>query len=309
MPDRTEKKTALDKLAHRLRSGGLEEAALRLEALMWHFESQVRRGSWFARKKRRLSAVLTRHRDNAEIELQETGHLLQVARRMLVEQLPVSDEDRQKAREQLLDLLKTVPASAIVAGTFLIPLPGAQPVLAPILMERLGLLPSAWSESSVEKELRDLAIVARSHGHNEIADGLQTILTAVRADAVKLRQLDDYVKRHPDWKIFFDENLDGRVTAEELTALRRRIEVTALDAEVAGDQPEWFVYYKQGPDAPFDPERTTQFRLDYKGETVKGPKTLNAIIEEFHGEEEVLVRRGRNGFWVPLFALEAELGL
>ena len=306
MADRIQKTDGLDKLAQRLRKGGLEDAALRLEALMWHFESQVRRGSWFSRKKRRLGAIMTRHRRNAETELQETGHLFSVARRMLVDQQPVPDAELEQAREQLLDLLKTVPASAVVAGTFLIPFPGAQPVLAPILMERLGLLPSAWSESRMERELRDLSIIALSHGQQAVADGLKSVLESVKSDGRKLKQLEQWVSDCAEWKVFFDEDLDGKVRREELVALRRRIEVTALDARVAGDREDWYVYYKSEEET-FDPERTTEFRLDYKDETVKGPKTLDSILAEFGARKEVLVRRGDSGWWVPLFALKAEL--
>jgi len=248
---------------------------------------------------------MRRHILNAEKEVKETAHLLDVARRLLVDREPVSDEDRTLAREQFLDLLKTVPASAVLAGTFLIPVPGAQPVLAPILMDRLGLLPSAWTESEAEKDLRDLVRTAASHGLTDVAEDLREVLARLRIDKTKVDRLARYVKRNPEWNVFFDEDFDQKISQEELISLLRRIQVTGLEAGAAGEVKEWYIYYTDTGN--FDAQRTTEFFLQYGGDTVKGPYTFSTITGRYAQWPNVLVRRGEEGWWVPLWALLEEM--
>ena len=305
MPKGMERKSRLERVAARLRRRGLDDAADRVQGLSERFCSAVNASSWFARKRERFAVVMRRHIRNAEKEVKETAHLVDVARRLLVEREPVSEEDRTLAREQFLDLLKTVPASAVLAGTFLIPVPGAQPVLAPILMDRLGLLPSAWSESKAEKDLRDLIRVASSHRLADVARDLQQVLDDLRHDKKKVDRLARYVKRNPEWNVFFDEDFDRKICRDELIALLRRVQVTALEAGAAAEVKEWYVYYS----APgsFDAQRTTEFLLQYGDDTVKGPYTFPIITGRYAQWPNVLVRRGEEGWWVPLWALLEEM--
>ena len=305
MPKGTERKGRLDRVARRLRLRGLDEAADRVEGLAERFRSAVKATSWFARKRERFAVVMRRHIRNAEQEVKETAHLVDVARRLLVEREPVSEVDRTLAREQFLDLLKTVPASAVLAGTFLIPVPGAQPVLAPILMDRLGLLPSAWSETEAEKDLRDLIRVAESHGLKDVAGDLDEVLQDLREDKAKVDRLAEYVKRNPEWNVFFDEDFDQKISRDELIAMLRRVQVTALEADAAGEVKEWYVYYSD-PGA-FDAQRTTELFMQYGDDTVKGPYSFSTITGRYAQWPNVLVRRGEEGWWVPLWALLEEM--
>lgn len=302
-----------NRLVQSLRRQGQNEAADRLERLLARVDGALERTSWWARSRERLRAVLSRHARYASLEWAETTHLLEVARRLLVERKPVSERDRELARQQFLDVLKTVPASAILAGTFLLPIPGAQPILAPILMQRLGLLPSSWSESDAEKELRDLVQIAQSCGLPDVAAELGQMLAAAGEEARKIEELDRFVRANRDWIVLFDENLDSRLTRDELARLRRRIQVTAVEARTAGERREWYVYYRDSEvpadPAPTDFEKTAQFRMELGGETVKGPYTLPGVMRRFAGQRNALVRRGAEGWWVPLWALQDELSV
>jgi hypothetical protein len=265
----------------------------------------LERESWFARRRRRLGAMLVRHGEYAEKEWRQTAHLLRVATALLVDRKHVSEADRELARAQLVDLLKTVPASAILAGTFLLPVPGAQPILAPLLMQKLGLLPSTWTaDTDVVKELVDLARVAGGSGLADVAAELDTMVRTARREAHKVDLLRSFLERYPDWKVLFDDDLDSRLNEVELTALRRRVVLTALEVRSAGDRREWYVYYKN-PDADTttDLQKTATFRIDSMGETVKGPYVFESIRARFSAEPATLVCRGGKGGWVPLAAL------
>ncbi len=244
-----------------------------------------------------MTAMLKRQVRYAEAEIKETAHLLNVAR-SIVEQKTVSERDKDLARKQFMDVLKSVPASAVLAGTFLIPLPGAQPILAPLLMERLGLLPSAWSEAETEKELHDLATIATRRGLADVASGLKSVLDTVKRENRKVDELAGFIRRNPQWSVFFDENLDQRISREELRALRKRVQMTAVEALCAADKKEWYVFLSTPGD--FSPEQTSEFRLENSGDTVAGPYTFSRIPKRFREPQKVLVRRSMEGWWAPL---------
>jgi len=277
----------LAKLEHR----GLSAAAQRLRELLGRLDEALEGGSWLERNRVRLSAAISRHMRNTETEWAETAHLLRIARKLVVERGSVTKEERDLARRQLIDVLKTVPASAIVAGTFFIPIPGAQPVLAPILMERLGLLPSSWLESSIESELRDLIFIARKSSLDDLAEELGEALGEVRRYNAGLARLKSFIRENPDWRVFFDEDLDKRVSARELSELRARVRDLALQAKTEPDMRDWYVYY----------------RNRHGSDSTRGPQTLAEILARFSGQRQVLVRRGDTSWWVPLWSLEEEL--
>jgi len=281
-------KRRLARLVQRLEEQDLVSAARRLESLSEMLDSAMEGTSWFERNRKRVAAVVSRHVENAETEVEETAHLLAVARRLMVERKPVPHRDMVLARRQMMDLLKTVPASALVAGTFLIPVPGAQPVLVPILMERLGLLPSAWLESELETGLRDLASLAQKYSLDDVAEELERMLADVRTNSLKIAELRLYIQDNPDWKVFFDEDLDEKISRTELDHLRSRVrEMAVCVRESAGDSREWQVY----------------FRGKHGADAIRGPLTFKEVVQRFGDTKSALVRSGDDSWWVPLWAL------
>ncbi len=284
--------SALQKMAARLRRRGLNGAADRLLELGNRLKESREGASWLARNSAKVRAVLSRHVENAGTEWDETAHLLRVARQLLVERKAVVGADLELARTQFMDLLKTVPASAVFAGTFLIPIPGAQPILAPVLMERLGLLPSAWAESRIESELRDLVGEARQSGLDDIADELEQMLAGIRSHLSEVSRLRAYVQENPDWAIFFDEDLDSNVSDEELSHLRQRVNRAAQQAIEDPDAPNWTVY----------------FRGDNHDDKIRQNLSFTQVRTGFPDGRNALIRRGDSDWWVPLWAVMELLG-
>ena len=282
----------LHKVADQLRDKGLADAAERLLELGVRLKESEEGASWLSRNAGKVRAVLSRHAENAGTELGETAHLLKVAHQLLIERKPVAPADLGLVRSQLLDLLKTVPASAVFAGTFLIPLPGAQPILAPVLMERLGLLPSAWAESRVESELRDLVKLARMRGLPEVAEELGQMLEKVRSHTDETARLRKYIRENPDWAIFFDEDLNSHITDEELSHLRDRVKDAASRAIADPDDPCWTVY----------------FRGDGQDDKIRRNLSFSQVRTGFPDGRNALIRRGDTDWWVPLFAIMELLG-
>lgn len=281
----------INRLVKKLEKKGLTEAARRLEEVVFRLDSALVGATWLERSSRRVAAVFSRHVENAGEEVQQTAQLVDVARRLLVRREQVSRKDREAARSQLLDLLKTVPASAVLAGTFLIPVPGAQPILGPLLMEKLGLLPSAWTESNLEKELRDLLGVARRYLLDDVEDELEKLLEETRGHVRRIKDLDRFVRANPDWMVFFDENLDKKISSAELEILGQRVERLAARAARNPGAQEWYAFFhgKDGSDV------------------VRGPLSFVELEQQFGRRRNVLARSSEEEWWVPLWALLEEI--
>ena len=286
------KRNVITRLAARFRENGLPDAALRLEEVAQALEEQWEAQSWLERNADRVRAMFTRHVENASLEIDETTQLLQVARRLLVERKAVSKDEKDQARQQLVDLLKFVPASAIFAGTMLIPLPGAQPILLPLLMERLGLLPSAWGESRLEANLRDLASIAEHEKLPDVAAALLELRQGAQEHGTRVSELNQYIRDNPDWSVFFDEDFDNHISSQELGRLQQRIRETAREAARDSESEEWSVY----------------FRGDEGSDKIRGFLTFNEVRMAFPDGRNALVRKGEQSWWVPLWAVLREMG-
>jgi len=281
----------INKLVKKLKEKGLTEAANRLEEVVYRLDSLLVGATWVEKNSRRFSAVFSRHVENAGLEAQETAKLVEVARKMFISKETVNRADREAARTQLVDLLKTVPASAVLAGTFLIPVPGAQPILGPLLMEKLGLLPSAWSESDLEKELRDLLSIARRYVLDDVVEELEGLLAQARGHAQRIQELDRFIRDNPDWLVFFDENMDKRISVSELEVLEQRVERLAERAAGSPEAREWYAFF-HGRDG---------------SDVVRGPCTFAELEQQFAEKRNVLARCKDEEWWVPLWAVIEEL--
>lgn len=299
LPDASVLHTALMELRRR----GLQSQADRLEALIPAWEKAQSETTWLKKNFAKVKALLTRHAENARTEAEGTTHLLKVAKALMVDRTPVTDDEADKAREELLDLVKAVPASAILAGTFFIPIPGAQPILAPILMERLGLLPSAWAESKLVVELRDLVALAREQSLPDLEAALKSALEAVKQRAALQSDLVRFLTEHPEWDIFFDEDLDSRISASELAALQGRIRATARMVTAQPASPLLHAYiHTSSLSADKAQELGAPFRVA-EGDLVIGPVGYCALRAHLGPKENALVRTGPEAWWIPWPAL------
>ncbi|HWV39498.1 MAG TPA: hypothetical protein VN033_13595 [Vulgatibacter sp.] len=88
----------------------------------------------------RIEREITENIDKIAIEVKETGELTQLLAKAAVGQ-KLTPQERQKAREQLLDLAKVVPSLAIIAA------PGGMLIFAALLkVLPFSLLPSAFQQ-------------------------------------------------------------------------------------------------------------------------------------------------------------------
>jgi hypothetical protein len=213
----------------------------------------------------------------------------------------VAPKDRDEAVDQFKDLLKTVPASAILVGTFMIPIPGAQPILTPILMKKLGLFPSAWSRDSMERDLREVAALARELGHPELADEVLGLEGQVKALDNGVGDLRRFLRDHPDLQVFFDEDLDNKVTERELRRLQGRVKDLANLAIADPQARVWYLYVlAQCDTVPRGPG-------DGEGEDhILGPCSFEELRQRHGTCPHALLRHQDQDWWLPLSAVLAQ---
>jgi hypothetical protein len=245
--------------------------------------------------------MLGRQRENLEEELGETNRMWETARKSMTTPKKVGEQERDEALDQFKDLLKTLPASAILAGTFLIPIPGAQPILTPILMKKFGLFPSAWSKDSMERDLREVAALARQFGLPDLAAEVSELEGQVRALDHSVNGLRRFVKDHPDLRVFFDEDLDNQITERELRHLQGRVKDCAVTASASKGEKAWFAYVVAQCDT--FPEAPGSEKVD----RILGPLAFDDLRNRYGSCPHILVRHETSESWLPLIAVLKEL--
>ncbi len=286
--------SGLRKTLKRLRDEGHDELAIRLEALIPGVEALLSSERLWTRTRRKAANTFRRQGSRVLQEARETLHLASVGKRLL-DGTPVSSQDRRLAREQLLDLLKTFPASAVLVGTFLIPLPGAQPILAPILMEKLGLLPSAWLEERVDEELLDLIEGARRKGLLLVVEKLEELKQQIARHSLRRERVWSFIKENPQWEVLFDENLDQTISDDEVSTIVRDLEGLVDQVQARGEEQCWYLFVGEPP-----PSLLRRKNHDADEEAIVGPLPFDEVRRKSQTEPNALIRCGADGAWVPL---------
>jgi len=134
--------------------------------------------------------------------------------------------------QQLIDAMKTLPAGVLTAATGAIPFPGAI-LLAPWMLQRLGLLPSRWREEAVLGRLREQAEHLREEGDHIAAERMECLLTEFESRSASRHAAAERTTMLTHW----DLDGSGEIEGEEREAYDAEVERVAGDvAERAHDR-------------------------------------------------------------------------
>lgn len=177
-------------------------------------------------------------RSNAALlsgEISESREMMGIIRRRLARE-HVTERELLLVREQMLDLVRVVPAALVVATNYTLPLPGTS-FLTPMILARLGLLPTRWREAHILSTLRKEADRLRAAGHLDLANELEELEHAVEeeADQRALATHDANLLTH------WDANLDGLWQEEERAAYQTEVHRLAGIAAKVGTRRRWFL--------------------------------------------------------------------
>ncbi|MDP6932024.1 MAG: hypothetical protein QGG40_03870, partial [Myxococcota bacterium] len=137
-------------------------------------------------------------------EGRETGELVRLLNQRVRDGTPLDPVEKDKVRAQLLDLFKAVPAGAFAAANAVLPIPGTS-MFTPMLLQRMGLMPSRWREAHILNQLRAEAKRFREEGLEEEAAQLDAVGDEICTEADWREQVESSALLLSKW----DANENG----------------------------------------------------------------------------------------------------
>lgn len=190
---------------------------------------------WLARARAGLSAFADRQWRHLWGEVQESAELFGLITRALRGET-LSAVDRDKARSQLLDLLRVAPAGLLVLAVEAIPVPGTS-VVTPWLLVKLGLMPSRWREAHLLIGLQ--AEAARLRGAHE--DAAADRLDALRATITRECSERERLAHEAALLTWWDADGDGQWDPPERAAYDEAVGALRARLPDAAHQRRWFL--------------------------------------------------------------------
>ena len=180
--------------------------------------------------------------DNLRGEVGETGEALALLAQRIKRREPLAAEEADKVRAQLIDVVKVVPAGVLAAANMALPIPGAV-LLTPLLLSKMGLMPSRWRDAHVLEKLRQKAARLRSAGHGAEADELDALRAEVEAEADVREEVAASTGLLTEW----DANDNGAWDDDEKAAYRKELNRLHGLLDSKGARKSWFL--RLGPEA------------------------------------------------------------
>lgn len=183
-------------------------------------------------------------------ELQESQEVVGLLTRRVRDRQPLTAEQRDAVRSQLLDLLKVVPAGLIAFANSALPVPGTG-LLTPWLLARLGLMPSRWREAHLLAKLDAEARRLRALGEDAAAAEVEALEHAIGDEADAREAAAQAAALLTHW----DANGNGVWDDDERAAYDQAVvEVRSL-AATRGHERRWFLSWNH---QVFGPTRLTE---------------------------------------------------
>ncbi len=267
----------LHQVAEKLDAAGVEVTALRsLETEVAVIACPPGRLGKLVSK---ISTILKTQWEHVRGELGETSEALILLAQRTQSKEPLAPEEKDKVRAQLLDFVKAVPAGVFMAANAALPIPGSS-MLTPIMLVKMGLMPTRWREAHILETLRKEAARLRSEGHAAEADELDSLRAQVETEADEREAAGHNAGLLTQW----DANANGLWDEDEKAAYRKELErVCGLLAEKSARK-RWFL--RLGPE-------------------IWGPLRMSELLDEAgQMDEELLVCYDGKSGWVDLRDLE-----
>ena len=223
----------LRRIADELEAQGLEAASLR--ELSEELEILERPPGLLSRVTSKAKTVAAKQWANFVGELEESREAMALIRVRARGERELSDEEREKVREQLMDLVRLFPAGLIAALNTTLPVPGTS-VFTPWLLVKLGLMPSRWREAHLLDQLRNQQQRLQRTGHPQEAARIGEILAQLEHD-VEQREA---IRRESRLLTHWDENANGVWDAPEIAAYEREVDKVRGLAKAHATRKRWF---------------------------------------------------------------------
>jgi hypothetical protein len=192
--------------------GGLRDLQVELDAIQ-HPPGVLTRATGALRKR---AQTQWRHLVG---ELKESAEAMRLVGKGLARR-PLSPEERDTVRAQMLDLVRVVPAGVIAMANSALPVPGTS-VFTPWILDRLGLMPSRWREAHLLDQMRQEATRLEDAGYSQAADALLNLQHQIEDEADERERTEQQAALLTHW----DANGNGAWDEDEVTAYQEALVV------------------------------------------------------------------------------------
>ena len=199
----------------------------------------------------RLRGFFDRQMGHVLGELRESGELVSLIRRAVSGE-ELDPEELSRAQDQLADLARLLPASALALAIEAIPIPGTS-LCTPWLLDKLGLMPSRWREAHVLARLREEAEGLRERGQAEAAARVDRLAATITTEADQ-RAL---ASANADLLLHWDQDRDGSWDPHEIQAYEDWLSGLRERLAEEGWERRWFLWHRG---QVFGPVRVEELR-------------------------------------------------
>ena len=163
-------------------------------------------------------------------ESKELSRLLKKAQKEGIQSL--SNEEKIIIKTQLKDFFRVFPATLVAGVNAVLPIPGTG-VFTPLLLRKLGLLPSRWREAHMLKTLQEAHRKLKSQGDENSVLLLEELQRDVE-DEARERTVCDLL-------VVWDANNNGKWDPEEVKAYQQELKRTQKYWDTDMDEKNWFL--------------------------------------------------------------------
>lgn len=207
-------------------------------------------------------------------EAQETADLVELINKRILSGERLSRDEQKQARAQVLDLMKLVPAGLIATMSALSPVPMTL-AFTPVVLRKLGLLPSRWREAHVLETLREQAKHLENLGQSREASQISSIITQVevQADVREANQSDALLLS------YWNSEEHGALSEKDLNAYHFVVGTLRILKQSESNQRVWYLQ---------------------NNDQILGPLRLDEISERTSRNSSYLTCHERTLKWVKL---------
>ena len=225
----------LQTVAQSLEDHGLDATTLR--SLESELDALDTPPGLFKRMTRAARNVATRQWKNLVGELEESREALSLlVARAQGKGEPLSPEERDKVRSQLVDLVKIFPAGLIAAANSALPIPGTG-LFTPWILSRMNLMPSRWREAHLLDQLRRQQRRLEDAGMGGQADEIEALCARIEREADDR----DQIKQRASLLTHWDRNQNGTWDADERQAYLIELERVRSLRQSHGTRKAWYL--------------------------------------------------------------------
>jgi hypothetical protein len=190
-------------------------------------------------------------------ELKESQEAMGLISQKLSGDRDLTPEEEDKVKAQLLDLVRVFPAGVIAAANSALPVPGTS-VFTPLILSKLGLMPSRWREAHLLDQLQKQQDLLRRTGHGAEASKLGILRDKIEHDAERR----DEIAREANVLTHWDANKNGVWDPEEREAYKKEVKKMSKLVSKHAARKRWFMEHEG---EVFGPNRISEIDLDHSG--------------------------------------------